>query len=76
MECTSSKVTYAHGVATGRNINIYSLIGNTDQWVFVQHIALYGKLSQHLSRPLAELCRPQGIDPVAHRDDDIQIIAN
>jgi len=36
--------------------------------------ALDGKLPQDLSRPLAELGGPHGVDPVSHRDDGIEVV--
>lgn len=42
--------------------------------LFVQDIALDGKLPQHLGGPLAELGGPYRVDPVAHGDDGVQVV--
>ena len=36
-----------------------------DKPILIQNISLLGKCVKHLGRPLAELCRPPGIDSVA-----------
>ena len=40
-----------------------------DQPVLVQDVSLSGKGIQHFCGPLAELCRPSGVDSIANSDD-------
>ncbi len=42
--------------------------------LLVQHIALDSELPQYLSSPLAKLGCPHRVDPVAHRDNDIEVV--
>jgi len=40
----------------------------------VQYVTFYGKLTQNSCGPLPELRRPHGIDPVAYRNDGIEVV--